>query len=541
MATSEKNIDRVILGSDLTLAEQASPPAAPAAGFGRIYRKTDGKVYSMGPDGIEKAVGSGGSIDQITQVAHGFVDADIGRPLYLNGSTYAFAKADLADTAEVAGLFSRRIDDDTFEMTLSGEVLALTTNAFQEGALPAMGTLVWLSATTAGKLTVTKPSTTGHIGKPQGKVSRSGGGTCDLYFENMRAEVIGAAQAETAISLANNATTNVVDVSSRDSGTIEGYVEVNAGTPMRIQFRMPFVRRGDGTFEATLEQTGTNSPGTLVMSNAGVLQVTLSNHAGFVSARAVFRLNMSNTGPNNPLPIGESSVVPDGGAPGQFETITASKAIAFSSPHMSYVNTPSAAVLIDLPSGTEVKKGYPYRVEVNAATEANYVALRATSAGTPSGEIDRIGGSGFIQVVALQDNPTQVAHWRISDVEEKAFPAIGTVTFSGSAPTGTPTSRFVCHRRKNLISLFAYQAYPNGAPGTVTSISVATGLPSRFQHSFPQYSHGIGGVSAAAGVVFKNGTSLPLVSVATMEMYNLNEPSIRNWQMEFTYIKGPTT
>jgi hypothetical protein len=43
----------------VTLEEQGSTPATPSSGDRKVYAKTDGKLYHLGADGIEKAVGSG--------------------------------------------------------------------------------------------------------------------------------------------------------------------------------------------------------------------------------------------------------------------------------------------------------------------------------------------------------------------------------------------------------------------------------------------------------------------------------------------------
>lgn len=43
----------------VTLEEQGSTPTTPSSGDRKVYAKTDGKLYHLGSDGIEKAVGSG--------------------------------------------------------------------------------------------------------------------------------------------------------------------------------------------------------------------------------------------------------------------------------------------------------------------------------------------------------------------------------------------------------------------------------------------------------------------------------------------------
>lgn len=497
-------ISRVTSHQELT--ELSSAPATPDAGKRVIYAKDDGKVYQKGSDGIESPVGSGGAVDLVSQTAHGFVAADVGRPLYLNGSTYSFADADLDSTAEVVGLLSRRIDADKFEVTTAGEVAGIVAAVFESGSLPAMGAPLWLS-TVAGKLHTAAPTTLGQIDKPMGYVSRSGGGTCDVYFVNMRGVVVGSSNVETTIDLGNNTTTNVLDVSDRDSGTIEGTVYVNATTPLRARFRLPFVKNGAGVYQLSPDQAGTDSVATFAMTSAGVLQCTLASHPGFVSARFTYGMNAAQIGATFPLSLGEGKLVPDGGAVGQFETITASKTLTLSSPRLGYVNAPSAAVLVDLPTAG-IKAGYRYRLEVSGATETNYVALRSSS----GAEVDRIGGAGFIEVVALQDAPTTAAHWRVVDVYEKQSLSINIVSGAGAgANYGAAKSATVV--RRNKLCTFQMVGAFYVTTGTSPSDTFVTNadIPARFRPSVESRSHGVA-IENGTAVLTKHGMFIILPS-----------------------------
>jgi hypothetical protein len=111
----------------IILTPETTPLTPPSAGL-QVYAKADNKLYTLTSAGVEQAVGSGGSIVMVTQASHGFVAADIGRPLYLNGSTYALAQADTETKAEVAGLINRIIDTNTFEVCLGGEVSSIGVN-----------------------------------------------------------------------------------------------------------------------------------------------------------------------------------------------------------------------------------------------------------------------------------------------------------------------------------------------------------------------------------------------------------------------------
>ena len=111
----------------IILTPETTPLTPPSAGL-QVYAKADNKLYTLTSTGVEQAVGSGGSIVMVTQASHGFVAADVGRPLYLNGSTYALAQADTETKAEVAGLINRIIDVNNFEVCLGGEVSPIGSN-----------------------------------------------------------------------------------------------------------------------------------------------------------------------------------------------------------------------------------------------------------------------------------------------------------------------------------------------------------------------------------------------------------------------------
>jgi hypothetical protein len=83
----------------------------------------------------------------------------IGNWLYLNGSTYALAKADSANTASVVGIVSAA-SSTQFTLTTSGLVTGLSGLT--------VGANYFLSATTAGLATTTEPTTTGYVSAPVG-------------------------------------------------------------------------------------------------------------------------------------------------------------------------------------------------------------------------------------------------------------------------------------------------------------------------------------------------------------------------------------
>jgi len=148
-------------------------PASPVEGMIRYNSETDS--FEGYASDTWSGLGGGGTVDRVTQASHGFVVGDV---LWLNGSTYAKAKADAANTAEVVGMVSRVIDASSFEMTLSGEVSGLT-------GLVA-GEVYFLSASTAGALTVTEPSVVGQVSLPVGVASS----TTSLYVAPKRGVVV---------------------------------------------------------------------------------------------------------------------------------------------------------------------------------------------------------------------------------------------------------------------------------------------------------------------------------------------------------------
>lgn len=82
----------------------------------------NGQFLTTNGSGTLSWTNAAGSIISITQDSHGFTSADVGRPLYLNGSVYTPAQADTEAKAEVAGLINRIINTSTFEVCLGGDI-----------------------------------------------------------------------------------------------------------------------------------------------------------------------------------------------------------------------------------------------------------------------------------------------------------------------------------------------------------------------------------------------------------------------------------
>ena len=115
-----------------------------------------------------------GANTAVVPIANSFVLGDL---LYLNGSTYTKARADVPSTSEVIGMVLSS-DGSSFTLLLFGVVSGLS-------GLTA-GSVYFLSATTAGAMTTVEPSTVGQVSKPV-FIAMS---TTSGLFINMRGLVI---------------------------------------------------------------------------------------------------------------------------------------------------------------------------------------------------------------------------------------------------------------------------------------------------------------------------------------------------------------
>ncbi len=271
-------------------------PGTPANGMIR-YNSTD-NTFEGYSNGAWAGIGGGGTTDKINQAGHSFVLGDV---LYLNGSTYAKAIASAANTAEVVGVVSRVIDASNFEMTLSGEISGLS------GLVP--GEVYFLSATTAGLLTVNEPTVVGHVSLPVGVASSA----TTLYVAPKRGVVVGAANARTTISVANNAATNVVDVTSYNSLKLEGELNVtrSSGGNQRAYYTVEAAKNGAGVWQVSASYTGddvlyTTLPSWDVASSQ--LQVTMPLVTNFTSASLTYALNAPAVGASLPLSVDSTAL-----------------------------------------------------------------------------------------------------------------------------------------------------------------------------------------------------------------------------------------
>lgn len=254
----------------------------------------------------------GGATEQVSQTGIGVLaNYPIGTALYVDSTEWKKANATASNTAEVAGLISRRLNDNLAEVSLSGEVSGVTANAFTEGVLPARGSVVFLS-TTSGKLTISDVTTIGYVSKPVGIVHNVSGSTVDIMFYNQRGFVVGSANARTQINLTNNSTVTIQNAFDYDAGEIAGYVYIAATTPLRFYFQAAFTKNGAGTDYLISPQYMGNTPPfgfNITITSAGLIQVTLPNITGFVSGFINFALNAPAVGASFPLTVGGNNIV----------------------------------------------------------------------------------------------------------------------------------------------------------------------------------------------------------------------------------------
>ena len=138
-----------------------------------------GKVVATSLD-----IGDGDTTIDVTQSNHSLT---VGMPVRVSGANqYAAAQANSAANAEVVGIVTSVASSSAFTMALAGEV---TTNA----AVPdstSPGDIVYLSASSAGAVTTTEPSTAGQVSKPIGVITEANNKMIMLPF---RGEVISSA------------------------------------------------------------------------------------------------------------------------------------------------------------------------------------------------------------------------------------------------------------------------------------------------------------------------------------------------------------
>lgn len=276
--------------------------ANPASGSHRIINR-GGTLQVQDDTGLETAIGAGGTVDKVTQTAHGF---SVGEILYYTGTAYARGLANAANTSEIVGMVSRVIDANIFEITLEGKVTGLT-------GLTA-GEAYFLSPTVSGAITATEPTVLGHVSLPIGVAISA----TVIYVRSSRGAVVGSSNARTEIALANNAVTNVQSVAAYQAGELTGWVEIDGTTDLKFYVAAPFAKNGAGSdYNISPQYVGDTPPVGFSMSvtSGGIIQATLPSIAGYVSAKINFALNAPAVGATFPLTVDSTAV--------QFSTLKA--------------------------------------------------------------------------------------------------------------------------------------------------------------------------------------------------------------------------
>jgi hypothetical protein len=139
--------------------DEIAAPGTPAAGKVRVYGKTGGNsLFLKNPAGNEIDLGSDASSsisETVTQTSHGFVAGDV---LKRSSGSYAKAQANSIANAYAVGIVESSVDANTFVLVSTGRISGLS--GLTDGAV------YFLSASTAGLLTSTEPSTAGNRSKP---------------------------------------------------------------------------------------------------------------------------------------------------------------------------------------------------------------------------------------------------------------------------------------------------------------------------------------------------------------------------------------
>jgi hypothetical protein len=229
----------------------------------------------------------------------------VGNLVYMkNDQTWALARADSENTIGSLGIVSYVFGNE-FHVKYAGFV---QLSGLTQGAN------YWLSDTVAGAYTSTKPTTIGNLECP---VFQAYSSTL-AYIRIERPNVIGGANASTTIGLANNATNTVQDLSGMQDGVINAYVYIDGTTDVSGSYEIRFSRNPNGTYDySTSGSLNPISGVVMIVTSAGVWQITTPNTAGFVNAYVRYRINSADLGATFPLSISTKQVVgrTDGSAP----------------------------------------------------------------------------------------------------------------------------------------------------------------------------------------------------------------------------------
>lgn len=278
-----------------------------------IWSGSNAKLINAGDlvDKYNNSLTDGGKVNY-TWSAHGLTSADVGRPVRIvSANQLAFAQADTAANAEVAGFIYAIIDTDTLRISFGGNCPNPGANVLEGGGNFGASTVYFLSPTTAGKITAAEPTDIGLINKP----IAVGTSLSSFVMINYRGNTVGSTNARTQISLANNSTTNMQNCASYDAGSIEGWIYIDGTTDYRFYFNAPFSKYGaGGNYYISPSYVGDTPPAgfTITINSSGQSIVTLPSIAGFVSATCTYSLNAPAVGTNFPLALDSANLTNSG-------------------------------------------------------------------------------------------------------------------------------------------------------------------------------------------------------------------------------------
>jgi hypothetical protein len=379
--------------------------------------------------------------------------ADIGRPVYLiNATTLAFADQTLSANAEVLGFIYAVLDANTVRLSFSGEIPTVGSNFLEGGGSLVPGTVYFLAAT-AGKVTATEPTTIGYVSKPLGVAAS----TTRFTTFNMRGSVVGSANARTQITLANNATTTVQDVSLYDAGSIEGWVFIDAPTDIRFYVKAPFSKYGAAAnYYISPSYVGDTPPTgySMTITAAGLIQITLPSIASFTSAVINFALNAPAVGTNFPLNL-DSANLTNSGITGLTGT-AATTATTVGSLKVGEIYSSTLSIVTATFTGGVTGVATMASITLTAgvwliiAEDSCYNATRGTAGTSSAGGSDLYDGTATI----VDGQQAAIVYGTANNLDAEAFRAIHHNFYTLTTGTKTISFRLKCNANAGL---------PNGA------------------------------------------------------------------------------
>lgn len=186
-------------------------------------------------------------------------------------------------------------------------------------------------------------------------------------------------------------------------------------------------------------------------------------------------------------------------APRGYSAKTASFTIANSDATLFVMTVASSPIVATLP--TTCKQGYRVRFVVSGATETNNFTT------SPAIAQAQINADGFVELIALQDNPTLAAHWQIVDnnVNFGANP-LGSVIAIGNVAAWTLPSSGAVKNGYALCNGQTFASLPAGSYHSAFSGALPTINDSRF----------LMGSTAVGSTGGQNSTTLAVANIPQM-------------------------